>query len=206
MMFILGQARCGILEGRYRVKNADKAKAAKSKQGKDKSGGNQPAQEKVKKSVALRQHLLFLLQKGGAHAGFEDAVKDLPVEARGKRPKGAEHSPWELLEHLRIVQWDILEFSRDTRHASPKWPEDYWPGSPEPPKKTSWDKSVAAFRKDLKAMCDLVADEATDLYAPIEHGDGQTILREALLLADHNAYTVGQVVLVRRLLGVWPAA
>ena len=183
------------------VKNAKKAKAAKNK-----SAEVQPAKEKVKKSVALRQHLLFLLQKGGAHAGFDDAVKDLPAAARGKRPKGAEHSPWELLEHLRLAQWDILEFSRDAKHVSPKWPEGYWPAAPEPPKKTSWDKSVAAFRKDLKAMCDLVADEKTDLYAPIEHGEGQTILREALLLADHNAYTVGQLVLVRRLLGVWPEA
>ena len=153
--------------------------------------------------TALRAHLVELLTKAHAHATFDDAVKDLPAELRGKRPKGAEHSPWQLLEHLRIAQWDILEFSRDAKHQSPVFPEGYWPKSPEPPDEHAWDKSVKAFKHDLKAMCDLVSDEKTDLYAKIPHGDGQTILREALLTADHNAYHVGQLVLVRRLLGAW---
>jgi hypothetical protein len=155
------------------------------------------------KDAALREHLISLLTGGNAHTTFEDAVKNMPAELRGKRPKGAEHSPWQLLEHLRIAQWDILEFSRDAKHASPKWPDEYWPKNPAPLDEKAWDKSVRAFRKDHKAMCALVSDEKTDLYAKIPHGDGQTILREALLTADHNAYHIGQLVLVRKLLGAW---
>lgn len=155
------------------------------------------------KDTALREHLISLLTAGNAHATFDDAAKNLPAELQGKRPKGAEHSPWQLLEHLRIAQSDILEFSRDAKHKSPKWPEEYWPKSPAPPNEKAWDKSVRAFRKDLKSLCEFVSDEKTNLYAKIPHGDGQTILREALLTADHNAYHVGQLVLVRKLLGAW---
>ena len=151
----------------------------------------------------LRQHLLDLLNGGQAHATFEKAVKNLPVNLRGKRPKGAEHSPWEILEHLRIAQRDILEFSRNATHQSPDWPSGYWPAQPAPFDAKAWDRSVRAFRRDLKALCDLVADPTTDLYERIPHGDGQTILREALLAADHNAYHLGELVLVRRLLGAW---
>jgi hypothetical protein len=153
--------------------------------------------------TGLREQLIALITKGNAHATFDEAVKDMPVELRGKRPKGGEHSPWQLLEHLRITQWDILEFSRDPKHTSPPWPEGYWSKSVTPPDEKAWDKTVRAFRKDQKAMCALVADEKTDLYAKIPHGDGQTILREALLVADHNAYHVGQLILVRQLLGAW---
>jgi hypothetical protein len=152
---------------------------------------------------ALREQLLALLTGGNAHADFEGAIRNLPAELRGKRPKDGPYSPWELLEHLRIAQSDILEFSRDAKHKSPSWPEGYWPQSPTPPDDKAWDKSVRAFRRDLKAMCELVSDPATDLYAKIPHGDGQTILREALLAADHNAYHVGQLILVRKLLGAW---
>jgi len=152
---------------------------------------------------ALREHLLNLLNGGHAHADFSAAIRNLPAAARGMRPKGTEHSPWEILEHMRIAQWDILEFSRDSKHESPDWPGGYWPASAAPPNEKAWDKSVRALRRDLKAMCDLVADPSTDLFAPIPHGDGQTILREALVLADHNAYHLGEMVLVRRLLGVW---
>ena len=153
--------------------------------------------------AALREHVVNLLTGGHAHATFEDAVKGLAVELRGKTPKGAEHSPWELLEHLRIAQWDILEFSRDPHHKSPDFPKGYWPDSKGPADEKAWDKSVRAFRRDLKEFCDLVHDESTDLLAVIPHGDGQTVLREALLAADHNAYHLGQLVLVRRLLGAW---
>ena len=153
--------------------------------------------------AALREHLIALLTKGNAHTTFDEAVKDMPVELRGKRPKGADHSPWQLLEHLRIAQWDILEFSRNAQYQSPKWPDEYWPKNPTPPDDKAWDKTVRAFRKDLKSMCELVSDAQTDLYAKIPHGDGQTILREALLVADHNAYHVGQLVLVRKMLGAW---
>lgn len=152
---------------------------------------------------ALREHLIQLLTGSHAHADFDAAVKDIPTELRGKRPEGMDHSPWELLEHLRIAQWDILEFSRNPRHVSPDWPGGYWPAAPAPPDEHAWDKSVLAFRHDLKALCALVMDPATDLYAKIPHGDGQTILREALLTADHNAYHVGQLILLRKLLGAW---
>lgn len=151
----------------------------------------------------LREQLLTLMTAANAHANFEDAIRGLSSNLRGKRPKGSPHSPWELVEHMRIAQWDILEFSRNAKHRSPQWPEGYWPQSPAPADGKAWDKSVRAFRRDLKAMCALVADPGTDLYAKIPHGDGQSILREALLVADHNAYHVGQLVLVRKLLGAW---
>jgi hypothetical protein len=152
---------------------------------------------------ALREHVLNLLKGGQAHVDFEAAIKGLPVSLRGKKPKGVEHSPWEILEHMRIAQSDILEFSRHAKHTSPKWPEGYWPKTPAPASSQAWNKSVQAFRADLKTMCKLVAKESTDLFAPIAHGDGQTILREALLVADHNAYHLGEMVLIRRLLGAW---
>ncbi len=151
----------------------------------------------------LRQQLVKLLTSKEAHADFEAAVKDMPANLRGQTPKGAEHSPWELLEHLRIAQWDILDFCVNPKYESREWPEGYWPKSPAPASEAEWDKSVKGFRKDLRAFCDLVSDESTDLFVKIPHGDGQTILREALLAADHNAYHVGQLVLVRRLLGAW---
>ncbi len=151
-----------------------------------------------------REHILFLLKGGGAHAKFDDVVGDVPVKLRGKVPPGMPHSPWMLLEHLRIAQWDIVEFSRSAKHESPKWPEGYWPPKPEPPNAGAWEKSIKGFKKDAKAMQELVADPKTDLYSPLPWGDGQTILREALLIADHNAYHLGQLVDVRRLLGAWP--
>jgi hypothetical protein len=157
----------------------------------------------MSKDKALREHLVKLLEGGGAHASFESAIKDFPAELRGKTPRGAEHSAWELLEHLRIAQWDILDFSRNPDYREQKWPDDYWPGTAAPPDEKAWGKSVRAFKKDLKAMCALVSDEKTDLFAKIPHGNGQTILREALLVADHNAYHLGQLVLLRRLLGAW---
>ena len=152
---------------------------------------------------ALRQHLVKLLKGGDAHADFEKAVKDFPADLRGKRPEGAEHSPWEVLEHLRIAQWDILDFCRNAEYNERKWPDEYWPKTAAPPDEKEWGESVKAFRNDLKAMCDLVADERTDLFAKIPHGDGQTILREILVVADHNSYHLGQMVLLRRLLGAW---
>jgi hypothetical protein len=155
---------------------------------------------------SLREHVINLLKGGSAHVSFDDAVKDLPADLRGKRPKGADHSPWEILEHLRIALWDILEFSRDPKHASPEFPSGYWPKTQAPPDAKAWDKSVHAFRADAKALADLVADESTDLLARLPHGDGQTVLREALVAADHNAYHLGELVLVRRLLGAWSAS
>jgi hypothetical protein len=152
---------------------------------------------------SLRKHLLELLEGGQAHAKFDDVVKNLPAAARGKKPAKFPHSPWMLLEHMRMAQWDILEFSRNAKYVSPKWPEGYWPKTEGPANAAAWEKSVRAFRRDLKAMQKLVANPKTDLFARIPWGDGQTVLREALLLADHNAYHLGQLLDVRRLLGAW---
>ncbi len=155
-------------------------------------------------TASLRRHVLDLLRGGGAHLDFEKAVAGLPPALRGAKPAGQPHTPWRLLEHLRLAQWDILEFTRDPRHVSPSFPEGYWPEGDAPPDPGAWDRSVEGFRADLRALQDLVADPATDLLAPLPHGQGQTVLREALLAADHNAYHLGQLVLVRRLLGAWP--
>jgi hypothetical protein len=152
---------------------------------------------------SLRKHLVELLAGGSAHAKFEDAVKGLPPKLRGAKPANFPHSPWMLLEHLRLAQWDILEFSRNAKHASPKWPEGYWPKDDAPPNAAAWNKSIQQFRRDLKAVQSLVANPKTDLFVRIPWGDGQTILREVLLAADHNAYHVAQLVDVRRMLGAW---
>jgi hypothetical protein len=157
----------------------------------------------MRNDKALREHLVYLLKGGGAHLDFDAAIKDLPANLRGKRPRGAAHSAWELLEHMRIAQWDILEFSRNAKHISPEFPSGYWPNSSAPPNPKAWSQSVEAFRADLQAMTELVANEGTDLFAPIPHGEEQTVLREALLVADHNAYHLGQFVSLRRLLGAW---
>ena len=157
------------------------------------------------KDKLLREHLVYLLRDGGAHAKFDDVVADFPAELRGKKVKNLPYSPWMLLEHMRLAQWDILEFSRNKKHVSPAWPEGYWPKTPDPPNAAAWAGSVRQFRKDLNAMENLVSNPKTDLYAKIPWGDGQTILREALLVADHNAYHLGELLAVRRLLGAWKA-
>jgi len=157
----------------------------------------------VKSDQSLRQHLLELLDGGHAHANFDNVVADFPAKLRGERPAGLPHSAWMLVDHMRITQWDILDFSRNPNYVTPKWPEDYWPANPAPPNAAAWDKNVKAFRDDLDAMKKLVSDPKTDLFAKIPWGDGQTILREALLVADHNSHHLGQLIDVRRLLGIW---
>ncbi len=154
----------------------------------------------------LRRHLGELLRGGHAHATPAQALAGFPLHLAGVLPAGAAHTAWQLLEHLRLGQWDILEFSRRRDHVSPEWPAGYWPATPGPARPADWEESVAAFLRDLDAVQALVADPSTDLFARIPWGDGQTILREALLVADHNAYHVGQLVLVRQLLGCWPPA
>ena len=152
---------------------------------------------------ALREHLLYLLRGGGAHLDFNAALAGLPAKLRGAKVKGLPFTIWRLLEHMRIAQWDILEFSRNPKHVSPEFPEGYWPERDAPPSAAAWERSLKTFRADLRAMERLVANPSTDLFARIPHGTGQTILREALLVADHNAYHVGQIVMLRRLLGAW---
>jgi hypothetical protein len=159
--------------------------------------------KKKSNDESLREHVIYLLEGGGAHAKFDDVIEDLPLNLRGIKPDRFPHTAWMLLEHLRLAQWDILEFSRNARHASPEWPKGYWPQPEAPPSEAAWNKSIQQFRRDSKAMQLLVADPKTDLFARIPWGDGQTILREALLVADHNAYHVAQLVDLRRLLGAW---
>ena len=152
---------------------------------------------------ALREHVLNLLVGGNAHLDWKAAFKGIPPKLRGVRPAGLAYSIWELLEHMRIAQWDIYEFSRNAKHISPEWPAGYWPATQAPPSAKAWDKSLKSFAQDLAAMKKLVENPKTNLFARISHGAGQTILREALLVADHNAYHLGQVLTVRRLLGNW---
>lgn len=150
------------------------------------------------------KELRALLEGENAHTGFDDAISGLPTELRGKRPKGLPYSAWELLEHMRIAQNDILEFSRDPDYESPEWPEGYWPSTPEPPNARAWNESIRRFREDREAMLDLVERSSPeDLVKPFAHGSGQTLLREVLLVADHTAYHLGQFIALRRLLGAW---
>jgi hypothetical protein len=153
---------------------------------------------------SLRRHLIELLKGGSAHVRFEEVVAGIPAKLRGQKPAGLPHSPWMLLEHMRLAQWDILEFSRNRRHVSPDWPKGYWPRSEAPPDAAAWSTSIKKFRRDLKTMENLVTNPKIDLHARIPWGEGQTILREALLVADHNAYHLAQLVEIRRLLGTWP--
>jgi hypothetical protein len=153
--------------------------------------------------AALREQLIELLHGGHAHTPFDNVVRGCPLELVGVRPANAPHSVWELLEHLRIAQNDILRFSQSADYVSPKWPEGYWPSTPAPRNKAQWDDSVRAFRDDLAEFESLLRDPEQDLFRRIPWGDGQTLLREALLLADHNSHHLGQMILVRRLLGAW---
>jgi uncharacterized damage-inducible protein DinB len=157
-------------------------------------------------SAALRAQLRRILSWQDAHVGFEKSVEGLAPKLRGVRVAGFPHSAWELLEHLRITQHDILDFCRNADYVEITWPDDYWPSSAEPPSEAAWDASIAAFREDRAALEALAADEAIDLFATIPHGSGQTYIRELLLVADHNAYHLGQLVVVRQQLGAWGTA
>jgi hypothetical protein len=154
----------------------------------------------------LRDHVAKLLGWQEAHAGFDKAVADLPESLRGRVPQGLPYSPWQLVEHMRITQHDILDFCRNPAYQEVSWPDDYWPGSPTPPSAAAWDETLRRFREDRAALQRLARDPAIDLAARIPHGTGQTYLRELLLAADHTAYHVGELIVVRRLLGAWPGA
>jgi len=177
-------------------KSKPRAKAKSASSGKRPTGNT---------DAALRQHVVDLLKGGSAHVHFTDALDDFPPNKRGTFAQGLQHTGWQLLEHSRIAQWDILEFSRNPKHLSPGFPEGYWPKTPNPAGEAEWENSVKAFQRDLHEMVELVKNPRTDLFAKIPHGDGQTILRQALVLADHNSYHLGQLVDLRRALGAWPA-
>ena len=157
-------------------------------------------------TAPLREHLARLLEWEDAHANFSFAVADLPKGLRGKQPSGLPYSPWQLLEHLRITQHDILDFCVNPNYQEMEWPKDYWPPSAEPPSAEAWNESILAFERDRSALQALSRDPAVSLDATIPHGQGQTYLRELLLAADHTAYHIGELIVVRRLLGAWPPA
>jgi DinB superfamily len=159
------------------------------------------AQKSAKESNAFRKELIAHLTEDHAHAGFDSAVKDLPVDLRGQRPQGVPHSAYQLVEHLRIAQWDIIEYALDPKHKSPEFPGGYWPKSPEPPDAKAWDKSIAGFRADRKKLA--AALEKMDVLAPIEHANNQSLASKTILIIDHNAYHLGPLVLLRRLLNAW---
>ena len=148
----------------------------------------------------LRKHLANLLEKAEAHADARSTLTGFPAALRGKKPAGSPHTPWQLVEHMRLAQWDILKFSVDARHVSPKFPEGYWPEQDAPASALAWNGSVKQFLGDLDSIKKLVSNPQTDLFSAIPHGDGQTILREALLVADHNSYHLGQLIMLRRML------
>jgi hypothetical protein len=147
--------------------------------------------------------LIELLEGGHAHTTFQAAVSDIPAKYRGVNPEGLPYSIWDLVVHIRIAQWDILEFSRNPRHHSPTWPEGYWPSDEMPPGEVDWQYNLKQIEKDKKEFISLLQDPANDLYKPFPHGDGQNLIREALLIADHTTYHVGQIIIVRRILGIW---
>jgi hypothetical protein len=150
----------------------------------------------------LREQLAYSLSGKGAHIGFDNAVKGFTLDLMGKRVPGLAHNAWQVLYHLWITQWDILEFSRDASHQSPDWPKGYWPREDAPGTEEELGETVGKFKADLASMIGLVRDQKNDLLKPFPHGDGQTLLREALLIIDHNSYHLGQLVDVKRLLGM----
>jgi DinB family protein len=153
---------------------------------------------------SIRKHVLYLLRGGGAHQSFDDFVNSFPPDLCGRKIEGLPYTAWQILEHMRLAQWDILEFSRDATHISPEFPKGYWPSPDEPGTPARWQETIVQFQNDLQQMAALVEDPATDLHAPIPHGDGQTILREALLVADHNAYHLGALAVMARILKAAP--
>jgi DinB family protein len=159
----------------------------------------------MESSALLRQHVIKLLDWQDAHVGFDAAIDGIPKSLRGTTPEGLPYSPWQLLEHMRLTQHDILEFCRNPDYAERHWPDDYWPSSPTPPKPGAWQESIAGFHADLNALKQLAGDPEVNLFDRVPQGEDQTYLRELLLVADHNAYHLGQLVAARRSLGIWKA-
>lgn len=157
----------------------------------------------MSRDQAIRSQVSSLLDWQDAHAGFETILEGIPAKLRGVAPEQLPYTPWQLLEHLRLTQRDILDFCRNPDYTEPHWPADYWPATAAPPTEKAWQESIQAFLADRAAMKQLAQDATVDLLSPIPHGSGQTILRELLLLADHNAYHLGELVVVRRCLGIW---
>ena len=153
-----------------------------------------------RESTTLRSKLVDAMRGHESHVDFEAAIEGFPSGLRGAKPPGAPHTAWQLLEHMRIAQRDILDFSRDPKHKSPKWPEGYWPAADAPPTASAWDHSVRSFQADARELNKLMQDGKGDLFKPFEHGEGQNLLREALLVATHNSYHLGQLVFLKKML------
>jgi hypothetical protein len=152
----------------------------------------------------VRDQLLQLLGGGNAHMVFNQAVEKFPLEKINARPPGSDYTPWRLLEHMRIAQWDIVEFVRNPNHISPPWPEGYWPPEGQAGDESRWNETIQKFHQDLQAMQAIVENPETDLFGDLSHAAGYTILREVLVLADHNAYHMGEFALMRQVIGAWP--
>ena len=157
----------------------------------------------MESDTLVREHLLDVLRGGNAHMTFDDMIVDFPLESINTKPPHVPYTPWHILEHLRITQWDILEFMRNPRHESPPWPEGYWPAQDAQADEAAWNQTIAAFHADLQALEQILEDPDVDLYARIPHGTGQTILREMLLVADHNAYHIGEFAILRQVMQTW---
>ena len=153
--------------------------------------------------TALIKNLVELIEKGNAHASLDEALKDIPFSLLGEKPGNLPYSIWQLAEHIRIAQWDILEFSRNAKHVSPKWPDGYWPKKTAPESELSWQKCIDQIQKDRKTFIELVKNACDTLNKIFEYGDGQSLLKEALVLADHNSYHTGEIIIIRRLLKAW---
>lgn len=157
----------------------------------------------MKDQTRLRELILEQLTGRNAHVDFDRSIQSLNIKEIGIRPEKLPHSIWELVEHIRIAQHDIVAFSRNPEYQSPSWPDEYWPSSQEPAGRKEWEQTVDAVHKDHQVMVELIKDPGNDLLKPLEHGDGQTLFREAMLIVDHNAYHIGQIVQVRKYLGNW---
>lgn len=153
----------------------------------------------------IREQLIALLRGGNSHMGFDNAIAEFPIEHINKKAPNVSYTPWHILEHMRITQWDILEFILNPEHISPPWPEGYWPTHDTQANEAQWQKTISDFRSDLKTLQELVADPNTDLTAPIPHAKDYTILREILVIADHNAYHTGEFAILRQVMKTWPA-
>ena len=149
------------------------------------------------------ENLIHLIEKGNAHASLDKALQDMPFSLLGEKPGKLPYSIWQLTEHIRIAQWDILEFSKNANHVSPKWPDEYWPTETKPLSEAAWKKCVGAIKSDRKKFTGLIKNAGNDLYKPFKNGDGQTLLKEALVLADHNSYHAGEIIIIRKILGAW---
>lgn len=151
----------------------------------------------------LIENIVDLIEKGNAHVSLNDALKNIPFSLLGEKPENLPYSIWQIVEHIRIAQWDILEFSRNAKHISPQWPDGYWPKETAPKSKDSWQKCIKQIHADRKSFIELIKHAGDNLYEPFEYGNGQSLLKEALVLADHNSYHTGEIIIIRRLLNVW---